>query len=764
MNKPSFPREQISAILDKVRKEGRSDLLETEGMSILRTLDIVTPEFFFVPANKAVGARIQASDLTNLPGDRVVVKVISKDIQHKTELGGVRIVSKSPEAVSAAIAEMHDRLSGEFDISGYTVNEKVAFATTFGSELLLSFRWTEDFGSVLTLGAGGTAAEFLGAALKPDEATAIFNPEELLTCDSEISARLRAVAAVRSAALPQRGQPPLLRLETIQDVILKLARLAQELGAEIADFEVNPFVITPSTPAKLVALDALVKLRDTASLRDRAPRPIRKLKNLLEPKSLAIMGVSEKMNPGRIILKNILAQGYAPENVYVIKPGLDLLDGCRCVPDLASLPTKVDLLILAVSATQAIDALALAAEQDKTESIVLIPGGLEEKKGNEALVGRMNESLERSRKTPSGGPVINGGNCLGVRSVPGKMNTLFIPEFKLPLAKGKADPLAVISQSGAFAISRLSKLGSVNPRYTLSIGNQMDLTVADYLDYLKTDPEIEVFAVYLEGFKPLDGKRFLKTARELTSSRRPVILYSGGRTKAGAAASASHTASIAGNWQVTQQLCRSAGILLAETIDEFEDLTRVFLKLRGTQLTSTPSSRRLGAGVAAISNAGFECVGFADNLGHLGLPQFSDPTVLKLHEILERARINGLVDVHNPMDLTPMANDEVYEAVIRATLEDASIDCAVVGCVPLTPSLQTLPKSTHHPENMDAPGSIVQRLIHIRETSVKPWVAVIDSGTDYDLMAERLEREGVPVFRSADRALRVLDRYIAWRL
>jgi Acyl-CoA synthetase (NDP forming) len=113
------------------------------------------------------------------------------------------------------------------------------------------------------------------------------------------------------------------------------------------------------------------------------------------------------------------------------------------------------------------------------------------------LIDRMKKALQEARGQGKG-PLINGGNCLGIRSVPGKYNTLFIPEEKLPMPRGKVAPLALLSQSGAFGITRISKHPDINPKYILTLGNQMDLTIGDYLEYLAGDEAIRVFAVYVE--------------------------------------------------------------------------------------------------------------------------------------------------------------------------------------------------------------------------------------------------------------------------
>jgi acyl-CoA synthetase (NDP forming) len=522
------------------------------------------------------------------------------------------------------------------------------------------------------------------------------------------------------------------------------------------------------TTRGLVALDILVKLTDPVGAELARPdrpakaavrqgfsltgRPVHKLKHLLEPSSAAIIGVSEKLNPGHIILNNLIREGFDRARISVIKPGSDTIEGCRCYPDVASLPERVDVLVLAVSAAQAPDVVADVIEQRKAESLIVIPGGLEEKKGTEHLTSRMRKALARARESEWRGPLINGGNCLGIRSLPGHYDTMFIPEHKMPVPGGPVSPVAFISQSGAFAISRMSKL-PLNPKYAITLGNQMDLTIGDYLTYLKDDRDIRVFAVYVEGFARLDGWQFLKAADEIVSSGRTVILYRAGRTAAGALASASHTASIAGDYAVTRALAQSAGVVVAETLQDYEDLIKLFAWLGDKAV----GGWRLGA----ISNAGFECVAIADNLGRFDLPTFDDMTTARLESIFKSARIDSVVDVHNPLDLTPMAGDAAYEDVVRAVLYASSIDVAIVGCVPLTPAMNTLPAGAAHREDLTKDDSFANRMVRLKHATIKPWVAVVDAGKVYDPLVAMLEAHQVPTFREADRALRLFNVFCA---
>jgi acyl-CoA synthetase (NDP forming) len=523
---------------------------------------------------------------------------------------------------------------------------------------------------------------------------------------------------------------------------------------EIAEFEVNPLVVSGG---RLVALDVLLKMPAHRLPAPVPERPVQKIRHLLEPDSAAVIGVSEKMNPGHVIVDNLLREGFPKDRIYVVKPGNANIEGCRCYPDIRSLPERVDILVLAIPAAQVADALVEIIDARKAESVVVIPGGLEEKQGGADQLQRARAALAASRHTDWRGPVINGGNCLGIRSAPGRYDTMFIPRYKLGERRGgRVSHVALISQSGAFAVSKASKLSGVAPKYTISVGNQMDLTIGDYMEYLRDDGDIQVFAVYVEGFKPLDGLKFLEAARDITRSGRTVVLYRAGRTAEGARATASHTASIAGDYAVTRSLAAAAGVVLLDAVDDFEDLVRLFALLGDRTVR--------GTGLGAVSNAGFECVSVADHLGSLRLVPFRETTAERLRDVFREARIDQLVDVHNPVDLTPIAGDRAYEAVFRAVMGDEAVDVGLLGIVPLTPALNTLPAGPDHAEDFRRPDSILSAALRMRQEIGKAWVAVVDGGPAYDACARWLEEGGIPTFRTADRALRLLNLFGAERL
>jgi acyl-CoA synthetase (NDP forming) len=767
-----FDEKRISQILSAAYERRDLILLETDGFEILRALGFKTcPSNFVRNAQEARGAV-----WNSFSGDKVVVKVVSPDILHKSDVGGVAIVANEREAIAFTIEAMAESLC-EKNLTGFTVNQFITYDAALGGELLLGLRRTADFGPVVTVGAGGIYTEFLAENFKPGRDVAILSceptesaPRAVATgsvpgavatgsntqqkIDNTFHGRVRSalsdVAIIRLITNPPRGQQPRLRLDQLVAATDRLLWLGREFGHLISECEINPLVIADG---ELIALDVLIKLSHAPEVSG-ALRPVEKIKHLLEPRSCAVIGVSEKLNPGHVIVNNLLREGFDRTRLYIVKPGTESLENCRCYPDIASLPERVDLLVVSVAAAQVPETVAQVIETRKAESIVVIPGGLEEKSGGELLTSRIHTALAAARETDWRGPVINGGNCLGIRSRPGRCDTMFIPQHKLSNSHASVStmlqsPVALISQSGAFGLAKADRLASINPKYNITLGNQMDLTVGDYLAYLKDDAELEVFAVYVEGFAPLDGIRFLKAAEEISARGKTVVLYRAGRTPAGAKASASHTASIAGDYAVTRALATHAGVVVAESLADFEDLTRLFTFLLGKKVAGW----RLGA----ISNAGFECVAFADNLRNFTLPTFGERTTRSLRAVFERCRIDRVVDAHNPLDLTPMADDAAYEQAVRAVMEDENVDVGIVGCVPMTPALNTLARGERHHEDIDREDSVVQRLLRLNDEIAKPWVAVVDAGILYDPMAARLQAAGIPTFRTADRALRLFD-------
>ncbi|MGE3841463.1 MAG: acetate--CoA ligase family protein [Vicinamibacterales bacterium] len=731
--------EDLRRPIDDVLARHERFVAEPEGLPLLRALGFACPRSVTLTDPDAVTPAL----MEPFVGD-VVVKIASSEVLHRSDGGGVAMVNATVPAVREALASMQRRFS-HVTAPRFTINERIVHHEGPGGELLLGLRYTHEFGPVVVLGSGGVFAETFGHDLRPGAALAVWSVEDLDR--RAIVRRLEGLSFVRAVTGGLRGQPRRLSSETLVGAIESMATLGRlACPMPIVECEINPLAVTDRG---IVALDVLIEVGHEAP-RVRAPRPLQKLARLLEPHDVAIVGVSEQMNPGHVILRNLLERGFPANRTHLVRRDRGAIDGCTAYGDLSELPATVDLLVLAVASDQVPALLSDVIEHRRAESVIVIPGGLEEKAGGRAAMAPVHAALERARESEWQGPVINGGNCLGIRSVPGGYDTMFIPSYKLPSVAGPVSPVALVSQSGALALTLLSRCHGFNPKYAITVGNQMDLTIGDYLTWLAADESLRVFAVYVEGFQPHDGTAFLRAARTIVQSGRRVVLYRAARTRESAAVSASHSASLAGDYTTTRELSEAEGIDVVETLDDFEDVVKL--------ATAFADRGPVGPGLGVASNAGFECVVAADTLGPFHLPVPSRQTVDRLTTLLARRHIERMVDVHNPLDLTPMADDEVFGESVATLLDDSSIDVAVVGCVPLTPALSTLPYAASHGENLLDGASVVSRLRTLWLQSRKPCVLVVDAGTQYDAMVSELAGAGLPVFRAADRALRALSR------
>jgi acyl-CoA synthetase (NDP forming) len=768
---------RIDRIFEAAREDGRNFLLEPEVYEILRKAGIAVPRFFFL----AAGKRAVRKDLVALGTDTVVVKIVSPLIIHKSDIGGVEFVKADAASVNRACGGMlrnaplryvrWQREAGKSgpvpapslksvrdSVRGFLVMEKVGFEDVgFGSEILLGVRNSREFGPVLTMGCGGLDVEYMNKRLR--EGTAALMSSVHLVDDEAMPALLEPLAFFGKLAAEFRGRKPLVGAKVLASTFLRFRDLTAAYSpfSDLSPFvieeaEVNPFVVRAG---KVVPLDGVCRFsRDKQAAA--AGRPVSEIRALLRPESIGIIGVSEKMNLGHIILNNILKNGFARENVVVVKPGLQEIEGCRCVPSVKEMPGTSDLFVLTLAADQCAEVMREIVENDRARSVIIIAGGMGEKTGGASIEEQIRGILARGREEGKTTPVVNGGNCLGIASKPGRYDTTFIPDYKLPRPRSEGSGLAVVSQSGAFMICRMSKLPMIEPVYAVSLGNQIDLTASDYMNYLKDDSDVRTIAVYMEGFKPGDGLAFAKAVREITSDgRRKVLVYKAGRSPEGRAATSSHTASVAGDYPVFKAVLEQAGAIVADDIFEFESFMKALVFLEAKK----PRGPRAGL----ISNAGFECVVLADNLkdgNGLDLVPFAAETQRRIVSILQPLGIDRLQDVHNPLDVTPVADDGVYCECARAILEDPGVDCAVVSNVPMTPAEQTLPAGEGYREDFTRPESFARRIVDIFRSTDKPFVLCIDAGELYTPLALFLENSGIPVFRRADEAVGFLRAYV----
>ena len=637
-----------------------------------------------------------------------------------------------------------------------------AGAPAGAADMRISLNSTREFGMVISAGLGGLEAELDEGNFRRDRGS-VYAAAALTDAADFLGLFKRTLAYQKLAAVAQRAgaASPDAALEACFARLLELARAFAPENPDapcvLQALELNPV----QAGAQFTARGAACSFG--APQPARLPRPISKIDKLIHPKRIGLIGVSGTgMNFGRIILRNLMGSGYPKEQLLVLKPGEAEIDGVRCVEGLKAIDGKLDLLIVAVAASAVYELVDEIIATDAVEAVMLIPGSMGETKKSREPAARLAARINAAHGKPDGGPIFLGANCLGVVSHPGAYDSWFIPLERLPKPQKKPVRNSVmLSQSGAFMITRLSQNPWLDPAYMLALGNQTDLTHGDMLSYFAALPGIETLGIYLEGFKDLDGLHFARAVRKAVLNGKQVVVYKSGRTAPGQGGVMGHTASIAGGLTLFESVVRHAGAIVTEDFSTFDDLFYIAGALQEKKIGGT----RLGA----ISGAGFEAVGMADNIETDGFAMemgaIEDATVRKVEEILVAKKLDQLVEVRNPIDINPGADDEAHLDISEAFLQDPNIDAVVVGLDPTAPSVRALESSKLRPgHDINDPKSTVHLMPPMVERNDKPLIGIVDGGTLYDTMAARLMDQGVCVFRNCARGTRALVRYAQARL
>ncbi|MDP2825099.1 MAG: CoA-binding protein [Sulfuritalea sp.] len=666
---------------------------------------------------------------------------------------------------AAAGREMLDRTELDALLSslGITFSHEASAEKRLSAvEIRISLNNTREFGMVISAGMGGLDADLDEGNFKRDRAS-VYAATELTDAAGFLGLFKRTLAWQRLAAIAKRdGQPvPDRQLKACFDALLALAACYSPVNPE-APFVLRSLELNPVHAGdRLTVLDARCEFGPATA--SRLPRPIHKIEKLIHPKSIGIIGVSSSnMNFGRIILRNLMGSGYNKERMCIIRPGETEIDGVKCVESLKTLDHKLDLLIVAVAASAVYELVDEIIETDAVESVMLIPGSLGETKASREPAAALAERIDAAHGKPGGGPVFLGANCLGVVSHPGSYDSWFIPLERLPKPQKKPERNSVmLSQSGAFMITRISQNPWLDPRYMLALGNQTDLTHGDMLSYFADLPEIETVGIYIEGFKDLDGLDFARAVRKAVVKGKQVVVYKSGKTAPGIGGVMGHTASIAGGPILFDSVVRQAGAIVADDFNGFDDLFYIAGALHRKKI----GGNRLGA----ISGAGFEAVGMADFIEAdnfaMEMGALESGTLTLLEAILLTKKLNALVEVRNPIDINPGADDEAHLQIVEAFLQDPNIDAVVVGLDPTAPAVRALESSKLRPGfDITDPKSTVHLMPPLVARNEKPVIGIVDGGQLYDAMCAGLMDQGVCIFRNCASGTRALVRYVEARL
>ncbi|MCK4349928.1 MAG: acetate--CoA ligase family protein, partial [Candidatus Krumholzibacteria bacterium] len=449
---------RVGKRLSKVLEENRTRLREDEIYELLRILGFRTP----AAASIKRPEDIASLDLSIFPGERVVCKMISAELTHRFEHGGIRFTEKKTASLKKVFADF-EKISAGLNISleGMMIAEVVEGKDSIPHQLLLSLRQDKAFGPVVFMGFGGVGTEIYKNALRDDQALFVRAAGELGDERGTDRALDRTLFFPIISGKTRISNEPMVKEGTITGAIRMLGSVGERFSplsdspVTVEEIEINPLQITRD--GELVPLDAFMRISGEKT--EPLPPPQKGIKKLLEPETILIIGASAgKINTGRIILRNILKGGkIGKENIYLLHPEAEEIDGCKAFPSLADLPMKVDMAVFTIPANESSGTLLerIILEQ-RVGAVTVISGGFGETKNGRELNDRLEKAIRKGRIENGGGTVLNGPNCLGIVSRPGGYNTFFLPEYKLPFIGHYGERCAFISQSGAYLVTLVS--------------------------------------------------------------------------------------------------------------------------------------------------------------------------------------------------------------------------------------------------------------------------------------------------------------------
>ncbi|MEM2878226.1 MAG: acetate--CoA ligase family protein [Candidatus Hadarchaeales archaeon] len=437
---------------------------------------------------------------------------------------------------------------------------------------------------------------------------------------------------------------------------------------------------------------------------------------MLSPKSVAVIGASREPDKvGYRVLKNIVEGGFGG-GVYPVNPNAEEILGLKCFKNVVDVPDDIDLAIISVPA-KIVPSVARECGNKGVKGLVVISAGFGET-GAEGL--RLERELANTCKEY--GMRLQGPNCLGTINTRLRLNATF---SKTTPISGK---VALLSQSGALGSAMLNWALDKGVGFTnfVSLGNEVDLTAADFLEMLENDDSTKAIGMYIEGVK--DGRRFIKICRKV-SRKKPIIVLKSGTTETGIKAVSSHTGSLAGSDVAFTAACKKAGLIRVLSLEDLFDLIRGFGSFHLVN----------SSGVLIVTNGGGPGVLAADTceMESLTVPLLDQEIYMKLREMLPPH-----ATVHNPVDVLGDADDGRYKNALEVSLSSTKIGGAIVIVTP---------------QAMTPLRDIARALAEVRKIYPDKIILPVFMGVSGEPI-DILKNNGLPNYEFPESAVKVMSR------
>jgi len=630
----SYDRAVVNEILGNATSEGRTSLSAPEAKRVADAYGIPTPGEGLATSPQ------EAADIAAEIGFPVVLKVVSPEILHKTDAGGVVVGVQDADAARAAYDEIvanAKQYDSKATITGVQVQQMLDTGPDV-HEVIIGSVTDSTFGKIIAFGLGGVLVEVL------KDVTFRLAP----TSASDARSMVDGIAAhevldgVRGAKAVDK--------DALSDVIRRLSDLVNDFP-QFAEVDLNPVLAAPDGAT---AVDVRIVIDEAAAApveRYSQEQILESMNRIMRPRSIAVIGASnEDGKIGNSVMKNLINGGYKGD-IYPVNPKSDEVLGVKAYKSISDVPGDIDVAVFTVPAKFVGGALEQAGEKGVAGGI-LIPSGFAET-GNQEL---QDEVVGIARKH---GVRLLGPNIYGYYYTPENLCATFCTPYDV---KGS---VALSSQSGGIgmAILGFSRTTKMGVSAIVGVGNKSDIDEDDLLTFFEQDDNTRLVAMHLEDLK--DGRAFADVAKRV-SKQKPVVVLKAGRTDMGARAASSHTGALAGNDKVYDDILRQSGVVRARGLRDMLEYAR------SLPLLPTPK----GENVVIITGAGGSGVLLSDAcvLNDLQLMTIPDDLDKAFREYIPPFGAAG-----NPVDITGGEPPSTYRNTIALGLEDDRIHSLILG-------------------------------------------------------------------------------------
>ena len=678
----------VRRVLDKVKADGRTSLTAPEGKLVCDAYGIA------VPKEGVAKSAAESAKLATAIGYPVVLKIVSPEILHKTEAGGVLVgVKNAAEARKGfdTIMANAKKYNKKATLLGVQVQQMLGG----GQEVIVGAVTDPSFGKLVAFGLGGVLVEVL----------------------KDITFRL-APASKEDALSMLDGiaAAPILKGVRGGDAVDRqaLARIIQNVSKLVSDFpEITEMDLNPVFATKKGAIAADVRIVVDFNPAPARFRPahddiVRDMNRIMKPDAVAVIGASsEEGKIGNSVMKNLINGGYKGE-IYPINPSADEIMGRKAYKSVKDVPGKIDVAVFAIPAKFVAQALIEVGEK-KIPGAVLIPSGFAE-------TGNVEGQKQLQEIGHKYGVRLMGPNIYGFYYTPKNLCATFCTAYDV---KGKA---ALSSQSGGIgmAIIGFSRSAKMGVSAIVGLGNKSDIDEDDLLTFFEQDDNTQIIAQHCEDLK--DGRAFAEVAKRVSKTK-PIVMLKAGRTSMGARAASSHTGALAGNDKIYEDVLRQSGVIRARSLRDLLEFAR------GIPVLPTPK----GENVLIITGAGGSGVLLSDACVDNGLSLMAMPPDL---DAAFRKFIPPFGAAGNPVDITGGEPPKTYQNTVRLGLEDPRIHALILGYwhTIVTPPMVFAKIMVEVVDEMKAKGI------------EKPIVASLAGDVQVEEAAEYLFAHGIPAY------------------